>query len=747
MRGCLLGLMILCSLKLCSQQIQVVSGSDSLRVPFASLLITGELINYSKNANDAGVISITNSFDDSALYDVKVQCFGFEKYHAKYKGYRIKNLNKIVLVPSGVGLEEVVITAQYEPTQAEKSIQKIKIIDKEKIQQMGAVNLRDVLSNQLNVRLSQDNILGSSMNLQGISGQNVKILIDGVPMIGRLNGDIDLSQINMNNVERIELIEGPLSVQYGTNALAGTINIITRKKSNKAFSASITPYYESIGTYNLSGDVTVFKKGNSIQFTGGRNYFDGWNNEAPFYLPKSAPADSSRYKQWKPKEQYFGGLNFAHKFSKGDIGLSSNFFDEMIINRGLPRAPYGETAFDDTYHTRRIDNNLSFKTRLGEYWSVNALVAYNYYNRIKRTVFRDLTTLEDTITGPSDQDTSTFTLLMSRASFISNSSSSKLSYEIGYDVNYESALGKRIDRRIQYMGDYAVFATAEYKLLSSVVVKPGLRYAYNTAYKTPLVPSLNVKWTVTERHTLRGSYSRGFRAPTLKELYFNFVDINHNITGNSDLRSEKSDNYSLAYTYNRDVRKCRVKFDASLFYNTIFNMIDLAITDTAGGEYANVNIGRYKTVGVQLGNGLSFKKLSIQTGFNYTGRYNKFSEDHAAPEFRFSPEVLGNISYQVIPKYKTVFSLFYKYTGRVPGYALVNDNLIQTSVSDFHTMDVTTSSSLLKNHIGITLGCKNVFDVKSIVSTQGGSGAHSSSSSSIPLSTGRNYFIKLTFSI
>ncbi|MBL7930961.1 MAG: TonB-dependent receptor [Bacteroidia bacterium] len=730
-----------------SQEIQVISANDSLRVPYASLLITSNLTNYCRIANESGLISIVNNFEDSVLYEVKVQCFGFEKFDAKYKGYQIRKLTKIVLLPSKLNLEEVVITAQYEPMQAEKSVQKIKVIDKEKIQQMGAVNLRDVLSNQLNVRLSQDNILGSSMNLQGISGQNVKILIDGVPMIGRLNGDIDLSQINMNNVERIELIEGPLSVQYGTNALAGTINIITKKKATKTISASITPYYESVGTYNLTGDVTLFKKGNTLQLNGGRNYFDGWNNEAPFYFPKPSLADSTRYKQWKPKEQYFGGVSYSHSFRKGDFGFASNFFDELIINRGLPRAPYGETAFDDTYHTRRIDNNLSLKLRLRKHWSVNGLVAYNYYNRVKRTVFKDLTTLEDTITGPSDQDTSTFTLLMSRASFIRSSSNSKLSYELGYDISYESALGKRIDKRIQYMGDYALFATAEYRPLNTLVIKPGIRYAYNTSYKTPLVPSLNVKWNLSERHTLRASYARGFRSPTLKELYFNFVDINHNILGNSDLRSEKSDNYSFAYNYNRDIRRCRVKFDLTVFYNTIFNLIDLAIMDTASGKYANVNIGRYKTQGIQLGNSLNFKKVTIQTGFNYTGRYNKFSEDYPASEFTYSPEVLANISYLIIAKHKTTVSLFYKYTGVVPGYALVETKLIQTSVSDFHTMDITTSSFFWKNHLGLTLGCKNIFNVKNILSTQAGGGAHSSSSSSIPLSTGRNYFIKLTLNI
>ena len=129
-------------------------------------------------------------------------------------------------------LETFVITAQYEETSKEKAVNKIKVINREKIDALAAVNLGDVLKNELNIRLSQDNVLGTFMSLQGISGQNVKILVDGIPVIGRLNGSIDVSQINLNDIERIEIVEGPLSVNYGTDALAGTINLITKKKSN-----------------------------------------------------------------------------------------------------------------------------------------------------------------------------------------------------------------------------------------------------------------------------------------------------------------------------------------------------------------------------------------------------------------------------------------------------------------------------------------------------------------------------------
>ena len=124
-------------------------------------------------------------------------------------------------------LDQVCVTGEYVPTSTEESINKITIITKKDIINSGASNLTDILSYQTNIRIEQDNILGSSLEMGGMSGDNVKILIDGVPVIGRLGGNIDMNQINLGNVERIEIVNGPLSVNYGTNSLAGTINIIT----------------------------------------------------------------------------------------------------------------------------------------------------------------------------------------------------------------------------------------------------------------------------------------------------------------------------------------------------------------------------------------------------------------------------------------------------------------------------------------------------------------------------------------
>ena len=146
-------------------------------------------------------------------------------------------------------LQEVVVTGQLRETTIEKSIYKVKIVEKHKINSAIYNDVGELLDKSINIKLSQDNMLGSSVAIQGVSGRNVKILVDEVPVIGRLAGNIDLSQLSLLNIDRIEIIDGPMSTIYGSDALAGTINIVTKNSFNESY--LLNAYYESVGKYNL----------------------------------------------------------------------------------------------------------------------------------------------------------------------------------------------------------------------------------------------------------------------------------------------------------------------------------------------------------------------------------------------------------------------------------------------------------------------------------------------------------------
>jgi len=645
-------------------------------------------------------------------------------------------------------LNEVVVTAQYAPNSPDKAVHRIRIIDEQKIERMAAVNLEDVLTNELNIRISQDAILGSSMRMQGVSGENVKIMIDGVPMIGRQNGNLDLNQINLNDIERIEIVEGPLSVNYGTNALAGTINLITRKQSTEKTSVALGSYNESIGTYNLYGTVTHQWKKWRLSLNGGRNFFDGWSSDHDqgFLDFSSRRADDTRVMSWKPREQYFGRAQLNYRIKRMTVGYKFEYFDEKITNRGRPRSPYLEEAYDDEYHTQRLDNAVTASGKLTDNLSLQFVAAFNRFERNKYTYEVDLTTLDQGLTeDPQDHDTSTFDLWMSRASIAWAPDSSWIQGEIGYDVSYEDSRGRRIEGQTKSIGDYALFTSAEIRPFSSLTIRPGLRYTYNTQYEAPLIPSVNLRYQVSD-WTFRASYARGFRAPSLKELYFYFVDINHNIIGNRDLEAEFANNYTASIQFTQRIKQSLFRAEVSGFYNDIDNLISLALIDAnvQPPEYSYVNIGRSRTQGINTQFSFMFEHLKFNAGAAYIGVNSQLANDYDSDRFDYYPEATSSITYDW-QRFGIRTSLFYKFQGRLPIPRLdENDDLYLTYIDEYHTLDMNVARSFWREQLTFTVGVKNLLDVQNVNGSIS-DGVHSSGGSTIPIAMGRLYFLKLDF--
>lgn len=733
----------------------VISAQSQTRLRFldeSNETIEGVKVVLLSQDNQIVFRGVTNEFGDLTANNLQLKSTDSLRIQAKMLGFL--SLDTLLLVQREIHLnlnddvldqDEVVVTAQYGASTVENSVHRIKVINREKIDAMGAVNLRDVLSNELGVRLAQDNILGSSMTLQGISGQNVKILVDGVPVVGRLGGNVDVSQINLQEIERIEIVEGPLSVNYGTNALAGVINLISKKPNFKQITGSVATYYESVGHYNANAELNYGSKFHAFGISFGRNFFDGWREDHSVFKNPTPIADSNRFMTWKPKEQLFGGAYFQWNKNGWFVRSKLNVFNETIINRGYPRAPYQETAFDDHYSTRRIDKSLTVKKKISRNGLFNALFAYNRYDRVKNTYFIDLTNLDSQITNnPSDQDTSMFDQWVFRGSYASHRDSVKFNYQIGYDVLIESASGRRILDLRQQQADFALFATAEYEPIPSIIIRPGLRYAYNTTYPPPILPSLNVKWQFAKKWNLRASYAQGFRSPGIKELYFEFVDINHNILGNDSLNAENSNNFLSSITHKFENNKWSLESELNGFYNSIANRITLA--GIQGTEFTYVNIGEFQSTGIRFTTKFIKDGLTVNGGIGWIGSASNIVLDELSDNFLFYPEVQTSIIYS-FPESKTSLALFYKYQGALPNFTLDNEgNTAQRITEDYHLLDFTVTQQFCKNRLSLTLGSKNILNVTQVLSNAT-SGVHSGGGNSVSVGTGRTYFASLKLNL
>ena len=201
-------------------------------------------------------------------------------------------------------LDEIVITGQINPQSVSKSILEVKVISKDDIQRQGANTLADLLNTTLNINISPNTSTGKSgVSLFGLDSQYFKVLIDNIPIINEegVGNNTDLSLINLNDIERIEIVEGSMGVQYGSNAVSGIINIITEKSSINDWNLSIYLQEETVGNeYNWKNKgrhIESIKIGAITKFNiNGWKYWrildDGIYNDLSYYKEKYKQIDS-----------------------------------------------------------------------------------------------------------------------------------------------------------------------------------------------------------------------------------------------------------------------------------------------------------------------------------------------------------------------------------------------------------------------------------------------------------------------
>lgn len=708
------------------------SAENGAPVPFASVTWRQQGEAITGQTDDTGALTVPA--DPARPLVLSVRMMGFDLLEDTLLGAGPHTLR---LSPSSINMPELVVTGQYGASIAENAVHRVRVIDRGRLDRMAANSLGDALRNELTVRLGQDNILGTAVSMQGLGGENVKVLVDGVPVIGRQDGNLDLAQLDLTGIERVEVVEGPLSVNYGTNALAGTINLITRKRSNDPASARASAYAEHIGRLNLTGTATARLGRHDLVLTGGRNAFAGWDPATGgWYDPTPTLADSTRHQQWKPREQLFARLNHRWRGDRWDLGYKGEVFQDRITNRGRPRAPYHETAFDEQYLTHRLDNAVFAEGRLERGRRLSALLAHQRYRRIRNTWFRDLTDLsEQLVTTPGTQDTSRFTLTNLRATWASAPDSAWLTWEVGTDLNHETGIGDRMAGDGETISDLAAFASMELRPWSRLTLRPGLRYAYNTRYEAPLIPSLNLRWAPVPSLIVRAAYARGFRAPSLKELHLFFVDVNHDIVGNPDLRPERAHHGSAGLTYRAQREQGTWTAELTGFYNDVADLISLA--QVSGTRYTYVNIGQMRTYGGTLGIGRDDGRWALSAGASITGR-----EDAVSPSALWSPEARASATWTQ-RRLGLTASLFYKYQGELANYITdAEGGVSRGTISAYHLADATLTKTFLDRRLGLTVGCKDLFDVRDLAATMA-EGAHSAGASAVPMTTGRTWFLRL----
>ncbi|MEN8157218.1 MAG: TonB-dependent receptor [Bacteroidota bacterium] len=671
--------------------------------------------------------------------EICVSFIGYQTLTEKLSPGEIKTVR---LEADYISMDAVVVTGQYEPKPVDESIYKIDVIDAKTLQERGVNNLAEALSNETSIRISVDPATGTSIKMQGMGGENVKYLIDGVPIVGRVLGNIDLSQINVENVDHIEIVQGPMAVQYGTSAIAGVVNIIMKKNSYFGNVVRGNSYADTKGNYNFGLYGSVIRGNHTFTLSGNRNLFQGIDIDLNEFTGQTGGLHD-RYMEFRPKRLYNGDIEYAFRKKDFQVRVKSQLMNTLVKQYGNANEILAK-AYDADFYTTRSTNSLVISDKLSRSLSYNIIGSYTYFGKQTEYITSDLWLLTHDVTATT---ATTFNNAMTRGNLTYTPVGKNISFQTGWDINYDNGSGDKMEEDAE-MGDYAIFLSSQYSPLKKLSLQPGIRLIYNTIYGAPIIPSMNLQWQIIESTGLRLSYARGFRAPSLKELYIDFHDSNHDVYGNKDLKAETTNSYNASVDWKKKRGKFNIKLEPKIFFNDGKDVITLIMTGTSVNAATYTNLDRRRTVGGEVNT--SFKHVS---GLMLGAGFSRIGETYTGEAGDFKPLVFYN-NFSVSTKYsfrslKTVAMANLKYYGETPSMASIPEEdgggYYRVYTDPYGDLEVSLTKTLLKKRLSLIVGGKNLLNnyIRTVAGYRNFGQSNYQESRYGTLNYGRTYFVKL----
>ncbi|BDQ12157.1 TonB-dependent receptor plug domain-containing protein [Sediminibacterium sp. TEGAF015] len=378
----------------------------------------------------------------------------------------------------------------------------VQIISQKTIQQAGSLRLSDILAEQTGLFMT--NGFGTGVSMQGLNPDYTLILIDGEPLIGRLSGVLDLKRIAVGNIKQIEIVRGPSSSLYGSEAMAGVINIITDK--SKINTLGLTARY---GTYNtadvgLKGSV----RSNRINYQGFGNFYrtDGFSIRP-----------NSRERSIAPIERITQQHQLGYRISdRTQVSVSFRLNNETIqnnitvTNNGNSINSVGYEKNNDLNATVQLSHKFNEKVK-------NTTRAYGTYFK----GIQDLVT--DNGAPYIDEFRQSFGRIENQTDIQFND---RLEMNLGGGYIHETARSTRYDNSSNVKTNrigYAYMQT-EWKANNQLTLIGGARYDHNELFAAAFSPKLALQYKLNSKFSVKTSVGRGFKAPDFRQLYLNFTN-------------------------------------------------------------------------------------------------------------------------------------------------------------------------------------------------------------------------------
>lgn len=691
-----------------------------------------------------------------------------------------------------VGLDNVVITGQYSAQSVDKSIYKVEVITAEDIKNFAGNTVADVLNQNLNMLIVPSSATGDSqVNIMGFGGEYTKILIDNIPVVGD-NGmgvSIDLTKINLDNIERIEIVKGAMGVDYGNSALTGVINIITKKSIQNKWKVNALVQEESVNEeydwYRNNG--ATKGKGRHIQgLEISHNISSNWfasvsinRNDFQGYWGKrdGSKVLENRGYEWQPKETWNANGILSYKSKNFKAFYRANYLNESIdyINPEYEEANLGNgttyVSYDDRdYVTERWIHHLNIDTRLFNQVKFLGDFSYQTQNREFRVYTYDIPNREILNRGNFNTYASS-DAFYSRGTFSNFINNDVFNFQIGYELDntkgFRSKLsgelsseggniigGSMFDRDInETLGTYAAFASAEIRTYVGLAFRPGFRANFSNRFSNEFNYSLSTMYELSNSTNLRFIIGTTNRFPNFEELFTYFVDSNHDVRGNENLTPENGYTTSIQWNHKLKNGDFSMTNNINTMYLNLEDRIDLAAINFVPLQYQYINIDKYQAWGILTDHSFAYKNINLNLGaslMGYSRRMESNTEVVPEDDFRYTFETNASVNYKV-PKWGTVVSAYYKYTGKQTQYvledALGSPYYRLGEQEGFSLLDASIRKSFLNDNLELTLGARNILDVTSVNNTTQPGAVHGAGSSETMLFYGRSYFLKLNYTL
>ena len=477
---------------------------------------------------------------------------------------------RITLDPDPLELESVLVTAAGRSQRRSEIAVPIAQISAAEIQAAGAQSVESLLSEMPGLQSQANTPTGSNIMIRGIGDSRVLILIDGQPASGALLENRDLSRLSLAGVERVEVVKGPLSSLYGTDALGGVINVVT-SDPEQGFRADARALSGGGGRYE--GDATV-SGGGAFRYRG----TGSWRQQDQVPGLDDAAGAFARVWDARTSVRYLGvedlvlrgDVSFVRERQKWPVGGGFSGFND---NRGL-------TAWTQ-----------ATLTRLGGEWSAKAFAQdYEHLYRASRG--------DAPIEGADDN--------LQKERFYKGTlmySASLGSHRL--DVGIEGSQ-RQIESPDKILEDQAadeqldLFAQDAWTL-GPATLSGGVRTTFNDRWGNAVSPTFGVTTMSGSSVRLRAVVGRGFRAPSFKELAWDFANLGggYTVQGNADLEPETSWNVTAGVDW---APTATMSLGLEGYTNRIDNLIESSfIGSTPSGllVYSPQNFSRARTRGVE----------------------------------------------------------------------------------------------------------------------------------------------------